>query len=136
MNKGGKPKEEFLFRENLSLNFEIESSKQIKDALFDIKIVNAYGAIVAYITSTMNGEDFFRLKEGTNTISAELKNNLLPGNYSLTIGLHYSNGLTLDLVDDVLEFAVLKIAADGHHPYTYHWIHGNITTEAHWELIS
>lgn len=126
--------EELYYKQPIFLKVEFAANQIIKDALIDVKIISQEGLVLSHYMNTINGVDPFLIQAGERVVQANLVNDLAPGNYSISAGIHYSNGLTIDLVEDAYSFTVLKASnrEDGHYPYE--WSHGYVHPKAEWEL--
>jgi lipopolysaccharide transport system ATP-binding protein len=127
--------EELYYKQAIKLRVDIKANEIIKDALVDVKVISQEGMVLSHYMNTINGENPFLIQGGERTINVKLVNDLAPGNYSLSAGIHYSNGLTIDMVEDVYPFTVLKASDTDSGHYPYEWSHGYIHPEADWQLI-
>jgi hypothetical protein len=59
---------------------------------------------------------------------------LQPGNYSITIGVHETNGLTMDFVENVLDFSVMQIGEGQEAGYTYDFQMAHVRFQSKWEV--
>ena len=66
------------------------------------------------------------LHKGINKVEIEIENLLQPGLYSISPGIHLIDGLSLDYVDNVLDFEVLKISEGKEEDYLLNWNSGMI----------
>lgn len=123
---------EVHYKQNLIFRLGLDVFQKIKDALLDILIHNKVGIPLVYSLNSMNAAFPLILNEGSYEIDLEMNNYLQPNDYSVTIGIHYSNGRTIDYVEDIYDFSVLKIASEDELRYKYIWGHGNIWLESKW----
>ena len=56
-----------------------------------------------------------------------------PGNYSLTVGVHYSSGETIDYLDNIYDFQVLTMGGAGMPDYPTQLVHGWVGVDSKWE---
>ncbi|PCJ67833.1 MAG: ABC transporter ATP-binding protein [Bacteroidetes bacterium] len=127
--------EELYYKQPIDIKVNFEANQTIKDALIDIMIISQEGIIISHYMNTMNGYDPFVVQKGDREIMVRLNNDLAPGNYSITVGIHYSNGLTIEVVEDVYSFTVLKASLNENGHYPYEWSHGYLHPKAEWKLI-
>jgi hypothetical protein len=75
------------------------------------------------------------LKKGLNIIHCKLQNQLQPGKYSFTIGVHKTDGATIEFVEDILDFHVLNIAEEGNTDFIYsNYKLGLVRFESEWHI--
>jgi hypothetical protein len=70
----------------------------------DVKIISQEGIVVLHSLNSMNGRTLYSFAPGQHTVAVQLPNRLAPGNYSITAGIHNSNGITLEYVEDAYPF--------------------------------
>jgi len=74
------------------------------------------------------------LTSGLNKINCIIQNQLQPGNYSITIGIHESNGITLDFVENILDFSVMNIGEGENAGFTYNFKLGHVYFDSKWTI--
>ena len=95
----------FSFRENLSFEIGIMASQQFEEISIAIDVVSPRGFDVASWSTKCN-DWFSPLKPGINNFKIEFQNLILvPGQYSLTVGLWCDRGVE-DWVEDAVTFEV------------------------------
>jgi hypothetical protein len=68
-------------------------------------------------------------------VTAEFHNILLPGHYSIDLGVHhYHDGTTADFVQRTFDFTVLRVAAGGIDHYRWSQVRGLVRAPARWAL--
>ena len=72
---------------------------------------------------------------GLPEISADIDATMLPGEYSLDVGLHHRTGITADYVLDVLRFTALNAAEVGEDHYPWSVVRGHIRPPAAWSEV-
>lgn len=134
VDKNDKITEDVNYQSAMRLYFEIESTMHLTDLLIDIRIHTLDGIHLAHAmncyTTTQNGT----LGKGKNIIHCTLQNQLQPGKYSFTIGIHKANGATLEYVENILDFHVLNIAEEGKTDFTYNFDLGLVRFESEWDI--
>jgi homopolymeric O-antigen transport system ATP-binding protein len=126
---------EVYFKESLKFNLSLEVFKTIKDALVDVKICTVDGIVITHSMNVLDGAGLFSFDTGEHELSLELENNLQPGNYSITIGLHNSTygTATIDYVENVFNFMVTKVSNDPNTTdYNLNFIYGYVRPKAKW----
>ena len=120
------------YGEGIPLELEIVASAPFPDLMVDVKVHAADGTVVAYATSTLDGGAPRRLEPGTSRLRAVLDNSLHPGDYTLSVGLHHSTGVTVFLAEEVAPFTVEKAGTGPHGGYPYSWSYGYVRLESQW----
>lgn len=134
--KNNNAENELYYLEPIELSLELESKKEVKDVILDIRIANSQGIEIVHVCNKY--EDFYKkfpIKEGKNTIDVTINNHLQPGSYSMTIGVHDLDGATLDYPENVIRLNVLKMAKEGDGFMFNHEL-GIIRFESQWTLKS
>ena len=57
---------------------------------------------------------------------------LLPGEYSLTVGVHRRSGVTLDYIEQALGFSALNVAETGGDHYPWPVVRGYVRPDSEW----
>lgn len=122
-----------FYLKDLFVNIELESKKNITDVMLDMIICNSEGVPIIHVSNSYNSTSNI-ISEGYNLIKVEIQNQLQPGEYSLTIGAHLSDGTTLDYVENIITFEVLKVAEDPHKGYKLNSIIGSAHFNSHWTV--
>lgn len=134
LDKNGVITEDVNYQAPMNLFLEIDSNEHLTDLLIDIRISTLDGISLAHAMNRYTTVENGTLGKGTNTVHCKLQNHLQPGKYSFTIGIHQSNGCTLDYVEDILDFHVLSVAEEGKNDYTYNFNLGLVRFESEWNI--
>jgi hypothetical protein len=134
VNQAGEPVNQLALDERFGVRMHFEAYERIDDALVEVGLCQADGTRV--ITSyNIDGHDGpFVLEPGRHDIEAWLGVALLPGDLQLSVGLHRLAGATLDMIDALVPFSVLRTTLDGSFRYPA-GARGSVRAESHW-LIS
>jgi len=116
----------------LRFQFGIESSLAVNDIISDVRIYSMDGIEFAHAMNKYT-QTMISLKEGYNEISCSIDNSLQPGKYSITIGIHHANGMTIDFVENVFDFKVLSIPDGDGNGYIYDWKSGYVRLNSEWK---
>jgi lipopolysaccharide transport system ATP-binding protein len=126
--------EDVNYQSSMKIYLEIESAEYLTDLLIDIRINTLDGIPLAHAMNRYTTVENGTLGKGTNVIHCKLQNQLQPGKYSFTIGIHTSSGSTLDYVEDIFDFHVLNIAEEGKNDFTYNFSLGLVRFESEWKI--
>jgi lipopolysaccharide transport system ATP-binding protein len=123
-----------LLGEALQVNIEFRCNKAITDLICDVKIVSKDGIEFSHSQSNFDNLDLLDLSAGDHGLKLEIENNLQPGQYFLTIGLHHSDGATIDYLENVLGFEVLRVGLEKFKNFSQSWVHGYFRPRTNWQL--
>ncbi|MBX2990045.1 MAG: ABC transporter ATP-binding protein [Bacteroidetes bacterium] len=130
----GIPTKQFYFRQHITVGMEFEVKQQVPDANISVGITTADGMMVVYSETLDIDGSTLTLTEGHHCIGVEIPASLLPGNYSIQLGLGHLNGKTIDWIERVCDFTVLKVSLEKDRHYRWSSSHGFIAMEATWHL--
>ena len=127
---------DIFYKSKFHFQLELEVLKKLSNVMVDIKISSRDGIVIMHSLTYFDNFKIRELPEGTHTIEAEIENNLLPGGYSVTIGLHSTSTGTasIDYLENVIEFNVLSIAEPGADNYPFDWVYGSVAPKTSWKI--
>ena len=133
VNGSGEVVNQLALDERFGVRMHFEVFEPIDDALVEVGLARPDGMRV--ITSyNIDGTDGpFMLERGRYDIQAWLGVALLPGDLQLSVGLHHLAGATLDMVDGVVPFSVLRTTLDGSFPYPA-GVQGSVRPDSQWSV--
>jgi len=121
INHEGNVSETVLYKEPIRIRLHIESEISVPTASIDVKISDNNGTVLFHALNQYQNIPF-TITEGRNEIDIEIENNLLPGNFLITPGIHNaSSSLTLDMHENVIGFEVIKAAKIAIDSYPWEW---------------
>lgn len=121
------------FNENIKINFVIDCFEKIDNALLDCKINTIDGVELIHAMNQYSGE-LHSMEVGSYSLNLELQNNLQPGTYNLTFGIHHADGRTLEYVENCLPIEILSIASDDSKGHIYDFKLGYVRASSDWKL--
>jgi lipopolysaccharide transport system ATP-binding protein len=135
LDKAGDMTETVNYFSPIKLYFELESNIDLSTSLIDIRIKTIDGIMAVHAMNSYNNSEKGALKKGLNIIHCKLQNQLQPGKYSFTIGVHKTDGTTIEFVEDILDFHVLNIAEEGNTDFIYsNYKLGLVRFESEWNI--
>lgn len=134
LNANGEPISKVSYQSPIRIDLILESKQAYSDVIIDIRINTRDGIEIVHVMNKYGNDNKSPLKEGICDISCVIKNQLQPGNYSITIGVHESNGLSLDYVENITEFKVLNIGEGDHSGFIYDFNLGYVHFDSKWEI--
>lgn len=127
-------KTSLYYRAPIRIYAEIECNEAVRDSILDIRISNREGFQVVHCSNIYNGSKRADLKKGINKVEIEIENLLQPGAYSLTPGIHQEDGLSLDYVENILDFDVMNIAQADEQDLVHNWDMGIVRLNSEWKV--
>jgi lipopolysaccharide transport system ATP-binding protein len=136
LNSNSEQIDDILFKNRIRIKIKLECFKTVNKTLLDIKIVSNDGIIITDSISSFQNQEFLNIDIGTHEFLVEIENYLQPGSYSLTVGAHYDNGISIDVLENIYDFNVLKISNSNDSDYKYGWVNGWINLDSKWKKIN
>lgn len=121
------------FNESIKVNLTIDCSEKIDKVLLDCKIITIEGVEIIHAMNQYSNQ-FHTIETGNSTVKLELQNNLQPGTYYLTFGIHRADGLTLEYIENCLSIEILSISNDDSKGHVYDFKLGYVRNESTWQL--
>lgn len=123
------------YLDSIQLYIELESNQNVDDCIIDVRINTMDGlelvhAMNQYVAKPGDG----KLTKGLNKVYCRIENHLQPGRYSLTMGVHQLNGLTLEYVENIVDFSVLTVSSGDANGFVYNFQMGYIRFESAWKI--
>lgn len=134
LNANGDTIDRVNYMADINLEMQLSSKQTINDVILDVRITTRDGIEIVHTMNKYDSTEKQALKEGLNQINCKIKNQLQPGNYSITIGVHETNGLTMDFVENVLDFSVMQIGEGQEAGYTYDFQMALVRFQSKWEV--
>jgi lipopolysaccharide transport system ATP-binding protein len=128
----GRPITAVHFGQPFRVKLLVHASEAIPESAFEIGVCTADGERISTAQSIDAERPAGPLPEGLHEVEAELRMTLLPGEYSLTVGVHRRSGITLDYVEQVLGFSALNVAESGDDSYPWRGVRGYVRPDSEW----
>jgi lipopolysaccharide transport system ATP-binding protein len=132
----GRPTEQVFLGQELRLSAELEAVADIDDVVVEVGINAADGTRVATVQNTDRGGEAMSLRAGGSTLEVTISPELLPGEFTIDFGVNLTNGLTVDLVQQVLSFKALSASEDGSDVWPWNVVRGSVRPQAAWTLAN
>ena len=127
------------FNEKLKLFLEIDSLNEIIDCFIDVRFVNNEMIEITHSTNAYQPMTIdLILSKGINKFNVEIENNLQPGNYFISVGVHKKNGDTHDLIENIGPIEVSTISMNEGNDFIFpsHWPLGSVRLNSTWKQLS
>jgi lipopolysaccharide transport system ATP-binding protein len=119
------------FNNNIFINCSLEFLQDFDNLLFDARVLTADGIEILHTMNIYDGS-FVNVKKGYVNTDLEIENRLQPGKYFITLGVHLSDGKTLDYLENILELNILNVAKDNQKGLIYDFKLGYYRPNAKW----
>jgi hypothetical protein len=96
-----------------SVEMTFDVANPVEDGVIELGLSTADGTRVVTVQNTDGDRPLLRLQPGTHVIRARVETTLLPGEFTVDVGMHKLIGLTMDFVERALTFTALNVAHDG-----------------------
>ncbi|MCD6068691.1 MAG: hypothetical protein K0S33_3517 [Bacteroidetes bacterium] len=136
MNNADAVIDEVFFESKIKIRMTLFVIEEIKDAVIDVTFTSRDGIQITHSTNLFDDKTFFQLSKGEHEFEITMDNHFQPGNYSITTGVHLENGLTLEYLENIFDFSVLRSAGSDKEDFKYDWAHGWIRVPATWKQLS
>jgi lipopolysaccharide transport system ATP-binding protein len=133
-NSSDKPVSELYFEQPFRVTLAFDVLIDIQDVLIEVNIGKPDGTDVVLSTTIDEGDRAADLTMGHYEVNADFDIVLLPGRYSIGLGIHHPDGMTIDFVRRVLDFRVLKVAQNGNGDYPWDTVRGYVRGFPRWQI--
>src|SRR5262249_23527683 len=134
-NGAGKPVSELYLGQPFTVAFSFQVMSDIADGVFEVDISTPDGTYVATALSIDGAQPPSSLSAGWHEARLDLTIVLMPGHYSVDLGLHHTGPpWTVDFVRRTLDFQVLNMSETGGDHYHYHVKRGFVRPPCRWRL--
>jgi lipopolysaccharide transport system ATP-binding protein len=123
------------FGQPFRVNVECEIFDEVLDGLFEVSISTLDGIHVLIATTIDGGLPPKRLARGHHTLGVVLSNVLLPREYVIDVGIHQSNGETIDYVPRACAMEVLRVGLGCEDDYPWQSVRGHVRAMAQWDPL-
>ena len=130
------PTESLHLGEDINLRIELAAEREVSDLVVEVGINAADGTRVATVQNIDRGGAPFSIRAGRSELSVTLSADLLPGEFTLDVGLNLTSGLTVDLAQQVLPFKGLQASEDGRDVWPWNVVRGSVRPAAAWALTT
>jgi len=133
LNKENNAVSEVRYKEKIRVHLELDVYTEIQDALIDVKVVSNEGIIITHSINLDYDNTPYNLQIGQHVFEVILDNPLQPGSYNIDVGIHFSSCDTIDYLEHIYDFEVLKIGQNK--DYTHTMNHGYLKLESVWKKL-
>ena len=128
------PVSELYFGQPFRVTLGFDVLTNIRDVFVEVNIGKPDGTEVVFSTTVDEGQRPMDLTTGRYQVNAEFDIVLLPGRYSIGLGIHFIDGMTIDFIRRVMDFRILKVAQNGHGDYLWDTVRGYVRGLPRWGM--
>lgn len=121
------------FNNAISILMEIDFLNDFNDIIIDARI-NSNDGVELFHSMTLYDNDLIKVSKGVLQTKVNIENKLQPGKYFVSLGVHLSNGATLDYLENVLELNVLNVTNTNSKGLVYDFKLGYGRLNATWQI--
>lgn len=122
---------EIFYNEKIKIKIGIEVYTQIMGAIIDVKFLSKDGIVITHSMNIENDKNPCDLEPGAHEFSINFDNYFQPDLYNITVGIHFSNGATIDYLEYIYDFEVLAVGKEK--DYNFNWKHGYLKLNSTWQ---
>jgi lipopolysaccharide transport system ATP-binding protein len=135
INEKGEQINNLYFDQLITVQLELETYRTVDECVIELGFGNSEDRFTFTSTGDMAGKTI-KLEKGKHKLSVELNPKLLPGDYSVYLGVHdmSKTGLTLDYVEKIFDITVYKFTADNNSNFLFNASLGKVRQEGKWTI--
>jgi lipopolysaccharide transport system ATP-binding protein len=122
------------YQSSLNFTMQLRSEVELKDVILDLRINTRDGVELVHTMNKYTHPEKQSISIGLNEITCQIKNQLQPGNYAVSIGVHETNGMSLDFVENILDFTVLNVGEGENAGFIYDFKLGHVFFNSTWKI--
>jgi len=134
LDSQGMPTSQCYFKAPVIVSFACEVREHLSDVFFEVGFSTIDGIQITFSTSADASCENMTLRPGIYTCTVKLDVVLLPREYSVTLGLHYSCGTTIDFIHRSHDFTVLPVPANGSDSFRWTKPRGYVRALSIWDV--
>jgi len=121
--------------ERFTITAEFEVHRDIPDAVFEVGLSTFAGDRILTSNSVDREHPPVRVGAGRREVTVELDAPMLPGEFAVDVGLHRSDGTTVDYVQGAMRFTALNAAREGADHYPWNAVRGYVRPRGSWSDV-
>lgn len=128
--------EKLALYQKFTVCIELEVLKPIKGVTINVNVLTSLGEPVLYTFEKHNSVYVLRnFDVGLHKVDVDFDVNLMPGNYAFSLTLNYfSNGISVDYVDNIYFVSVDKIGIEEGVAYPWNVSYGYVEPKTNWKI--
>ena len=133
-NSHGEAVQNINYQSNLNFILQLNAETELKDVILDLRINTRDGVELVHTMNKYSNPSKQSIHVGFNEITCQIENQLQPGNYTVSIGIHETNGLSLDFVENILDFTVLNVGEGDQAGFIYDFKLEHVFFNSTWKI--
>lgn len=131
----GHPAASTYLGDPLVFDITFEVLRRVESAAFELGICSVEGDRICTVQSIDRERPTTLLEPGIYTIRTKVDLTLLPGEYTVDVGVHTIAGITIDWVERLLRFTALNESSTGSDHYRWPAVRGYVRPESEWSPL-
>jgi lipopolysaccharide transport system ATP-binding protein len=133
LDSSGRSVSQLRIGQPFRVEITVDVLEPVNDGVMEIDISSLDGVYGATAFSSDPDQRMVKLTPGQWKLTADLSVSLLPGRYTLDLGLHHNGPpYTIDFVHRTLDFDVINVGENGASPYPFNIKRGFVRPESSW----
>ncbi len=134
LNAGGTSIDQLMLGQPFRLRLGFEVITPIQDGVVEVGLCSADGTRVVTAMNTDGERPTLELEAGTWEVEVSLKLTLLPGDFTVDVGIYHQPGLTCDYVEQVFTLTALNVSEQGEDRYPWNVVRGSVRADSEWQV--
>jgi lipopolysaccharide transport system ATP-binding protein len=130
--RNGRPLTGVYLDQPIIVRVTLEVREPVPQAVLEIGITSVDGERLITVQNIDCDRPPIRLEPGVHEIVTEIDVTLLPNEYTVDVGIHTLDGMTVDWVERVLRFTALNEALSGDDHYRWPTVRGYVRPRSTW----
>lgn len=128
----GEPTDHLHLGEPLSLRIGLDAREVVSDAMLEVGISSTDGNRIVTAMNVDAGREPARLDVGSHAFQVDLAVALLPGDFTVDVGIHHLNEVPIDYVSRVMTFTVSKTGYEKGQFHPVQAVRGSVRADSTW----
>jgi lipopolysaccharide transport system ATP-binding protein len=134
-NEAGRPLSAVHLEQPFRLVAAFDVEEPIDDAIVEFGVSSLGGERIATVQSSDRQGSLLQFPVGRYEIAADVDVTMLPGDFTIDVGIHHRSGVTIDYVQDTLRFTALNAAEQGSDHYPWSAVRGFVRPRSRWTEV-
>jgi lipopolysaccharide transport system ATP-binding protein len=134
-DEAGRPLGAVHLEQPFRLTAVFDVAEPIDDVIVEFGVASLGGERIATVQSIDREGSLLRFPAGRHEIAADIDVTMLPGDFTVDVGIHHRSGITIDYVQDTLRFTALNAAEHGIDHYPWSAVRGFVWPRSRWTEV-
>ncbi len=134
VDDNNEPVSNVFFRQRIKIVIKHDAHKEVNDVLWSLRIATTDGSIIGISDTFSKFNEGFIIKKGLGQTTLYLNTAFMPGDYTLNVGISKTNGGSIDYIERIYDFRVLRTSKNENEHYKWTKPDGFLELDVDWEL--